>query len=270
MQSAVQEGPGPENTGVAMSVRSSMRPMFPAPEAGVRVEDSESIRTLVLDRPSRKNAFSVSMYRTLVSALAEAADSESISVVRLASSSAIFSAGNDFNVMLEGGMGEVDGDEFAMAAADFYLALANFPKPVIAEVGGLAAGAGATILLHCDVVVATTSACFDFPSTRLGVLPDAGSSLLLANRVGLQRATDWLLFGERIDVETARELGIVNTVVVREHLSRTVLARADALSKLPQGTVREMKRLLREPLRQAVHDAIVRETKAISESLKPR
>lgn len=94
--------------------------------------------------------------------------------------------------------------------------------------------------------------------------------MLLATRVGLQRATDWLLFGERVDVETAHQVGIVNTVVVREQLSRTVLARADALSKLPQGTVREMKRLLREPLRQAVHDAIVRETSAISETLRPR
>ncbi len=253
-----------------MSARTSMRPSLPAIEAGVRVEDSESIRTLVLDRPSRKNALTVGMHRSLAAALQEAANSDGVRVVRIASSSAIFCAGNDFHVLLEGSMGEVDGDEFARAAADFYIALATFPKPVIAEVGGLAAGAGATILLHCDIVVASTTACFDFPSTRLGLLPDAGSSVLLATRVGLQRATDWLLFGERVDVETAHQVGIVNTVVVREQLSRTVLARADALSKLPQGTVREMKRLLREPLRQAVHDAIVRETSAISETLRPR
>ena len=253
-----------------MIARSSMRPAPPVPEMGVRVEDTEAIRTLVLDRPSRKNALSVAMYRILKGALDEAAASKDISVVRLASSSSIFSSGNDFNVMLEGSMGEVDGDEFARTAAAFYMSLATFPKPVIAEVGGLAAGTGATILLHCDIVVATTTACFDFPSTRLGVLPDAGSSLLLATRVGLQRATDWLLFGERIDVETAHQVGIVNTVVLREHLTRTVLARADALSKLPQGTLREMKRLLREPLRQAVVDAIERETKAISDSLRVR
>ena len=112
--------------------------------------------------------------------------------------------------------------------------------------------------------------CFDFPSTRLGVLPDGGASLLLPARVGLQRAMDWLLFGERIDVETAREAGVVTTVVVREQLTRTVLARADALSKLPQVTLREMKRLLREPLRKELEDAIVRESKAISDSLRAR
>jgi enoyl-CoA hydratase/carnithine racemase len=210
------------------------------------------------------------MYRTMTRALAEAASTEATSVVRLASSSAIFSAGNDFNVMLEGSVGDVDGDEFARCAADFYLTLAAFPKPVVAEVGGLAAGAGATLLLHCDVVVATTTACFDFPSTRLGVLPDGGASFLLPARVGLQRAMDWLLFGERIDVETARDAGIVTTVVVREQLTRTVLARADALSKLPQVTLREMKRLLREPFRQELEAAIVRESKAISDSLRVR
>lgn len=253
-----------------MTARSSMRPGAPVPEAGVRVEDAAGIRTLVLDRPSRKNALTVGMYRALTKGLAEAAESDALHVVRLASSTAIFSAGNDFNVMLEGALGEVDGDEFARTAADFYLALGTFPKPVIAEVGGLAAGAGATILLHCDIVVATTSACFDFPSTRLGVLPDAGSSLLLAMRVGMQRATDWLLFGERIDVETARQAGIVNTVVLREHLTRTVLARADALAKLPQDTVREMKRLVREPFRQALVDAVSRETRAMSDSLRAR
>jgi enoyl-CoA hydratase/carnithine racemase len=241
-----------------------------ASEAGVKVEDVGPVRTLMLDRPSRKNAFTVGMYRTMTRALADAANNEATSVVRLASSSAIFSAGNDFNVMLEGSIGDVDGEEFARIAADFHLVLAAFPKPVIAEVGGLAAGAGATLLLHCDVVVATTSACFDFPSTRLGVLPDGGASLLLPARVGLQRAMDWLLFGERIDVETAREAGIVTTVVVREQLTRTVLARADALSKLPQVTLREMKRLLREPYRKDLEEAIARESKAISNSLRAR
>ena len=255
---------------VAHSATQSGRGAPVATEGGVRVEDAGAVRTLMLDRPSRKNAFTVGMYRTMTRALAEAAKSEATSVVRLASSSAIFCAGNDFHVMLEGSIGDVDGEEFARGAADFYLALAAFPKPVIAEVGGLAAGAGATLLLHCDVVVATTTACFDFPSTRLGVLPDGGASFLLPARVGLQRAMDWLLFGERIDVETAREAGVVTTVVVREQLTRTVLARADALSKLPQDTLRQMKRLLREPFRKELEEAIVRESKAISDSLRAR
>jgi enoyl-CoA hydratase/carnithine racemase len=253
-----------------MTVRSTGRPGFVGPEAGVRVEDTDAVRTVILDRPSRKNALTVSMYRSLTAAFNEAAISDRTSVVRLTSSTTVFTVGNDFNAMLEGSMGEVEGEEFARSAGEFFFALASFPKPVVAEVGGLAAGAGATMLLHCDIVIAATTACFDFPSTRLGVLPDAGSSVLLAMRVGLQRATDWLLFGERVDIETAQRLGLVSTVVVREQLARTALARADALSKLPQVTLRETKRLLREPLRPAVDEAIARELKAISESLRPR
>jgi enoyl-CoA hydratase/carnithine racemase len=84
----------------------------------------------------------------------------------------------------------------------------------------------------------------------------------------MQRAIDWLLFGERIDVQSAQRLGIVNTVVVREQLTPTVLARADALTKFPQGTLRDTKRLLREPLRRELDEAIARELEAISESLR--
>jgi enoyl-CoA hydratase/carnithine racemase len=247
-----------------------VRVAFEAPEPGVRVEGSGAIRSLVLDRPSHKNALTAPMYRRLTAALRDAAASDRTSVVRLASSSSVFSVGNDFHAMLEGSMGDVDGEEFARAAGDFFSELAFFPKPVIAEVSGVAAGAAATMLLHCDIVIAATTACFDLPSTKLGILPDGASSVLLAARAGLQRATDWLLFGERIDVMTAQQLGFVNTVVVREQLTATVLARADAVAKLPQETVRQTKRLLREPLRAALHDAIAREMEAIAKSLKHR
>jgi enoyl-CoA hydratase/carnithine racemase len=251
-----------------MAARNSVRVGFDGPEQGVRVEEAGGIVSLVLDRPSRKNALTVAMYRSLTAALKEAASNERTSVVRLSSSSSVFCVGNDFGVMLEGSMGEVDGDLFARTAGEFLYSLAHFPKPIIAEVGGLAAGAGATMLLHCDIVIAATTACFDFPCTKLGVLPDAGSSVLLPARVGMQRAIDWLLFGERIDVQSAQRLGIVNTVVVREQLTPTVLARADALTKFPQGTLRETKRLLREPLRRELDEAIARELEAISESLR--
>jgi enoyl-CoA hydratase/carnithine racemase len=119
------------------------------------------------------------------------------------------------------------------------------------------------------MIVASNEAAFDFPSTRLGILPDAGSSALLPVRVGLQRATEWLLFGDRIDARTAEHLGLVTAVVPRNELASSVRARADAISRLPQGTVRETKRLLREPLRLAVEEAITRELEAIRQSLEP-
>jgi enoyl-CoA hydratase/carnithine racemase len=247
---------------VTMSARNSVRP-----EGVVFVKDAGTIREVVLDQPSRKNALTIATYRALTATLSDAAVNDKLHVVVLSASGGPFSVGSDFGDLLEGSQGMATGEQFAEAAGTFLRTLATFPKPLVAAVGGLAAGAGVTILLHCDVVVAATTAAFEFPSSRLGVLPDAGSSVLLPARLGLQRATEWLLLGERIDVATAYQLGFVNAVVAREDLASSALARAEALARLPQGTVRETKRLLREPLRAALDEAIGRELEAMFVSL---
>ncbi|HLK36301.1 MAG TPA: enoyl-CoA hydratase-related protein [Polyangiaceae bacterium] len=253
--------------GTSITARGTTRPISDAPGAGVRVTDTGTVREVVLDRPSRKNALTVGAYRALSAALSDAAADDRLHVVVLSSSAGPFSVGNDFGDLLEGSQGAADGEEFARSAGTFLRALAAFPKPLVAAVGGLAAGVGATILLHCDVVIAATTAAFEFPATRLGLLPDAGASVLLPATLGLQRATEWLLFGERIDAQTALRLGLVNAVVERHELSSTALARADSLTRLPQSTVRELKRLLREPMRALIEEAITREIASMSASL---
>ncbi|MDP9152015.1 MAG: enoyl-CoA hydratase-related protein [Myxococcota bacterium] len=247
--------------------RSSVRPGSERPEAGLRIEDVGALRKLTLDRPSKKNAITRTMYASLTAALVDAATNPRIDVVLLASSGGAFSAGSDLSDFADGLPSPADGEVFARTAGAFLRALSSFPKPIVAAVGGLAVGAGATILLHCDVVVAAQTAAFQFPFTRLAIVPEAGSSVLLAARVGLQRATEWLLFGDRIDAETALRFGLVNAIVHREDLAGAAIARAEALCRLPQGAVRDTKRLLREPLRAAVEDAITRELDAISSCL---
>jgi enoyl-CoA hydratase/carnithine racemase len=247
--------------------RSSVRPASERPEAGVRVEDAGRIRKVLLDRPSKKNAITRAMYETLTATLSDAAVSDRIDVVLLASSGGAFSAGSDPS---DHGHSAADGEAFARTAGAFIRTLASFPKPIVAAVGGVAVGLGATILLHCDLVVAAQTAAFEFPRPRLAFEPEAGSSVLLAARVGLQRASEWLLFGDRIDVDSALRFGLVNTIVQREELASAALARAEALSKLPQSIVRETKRILREPLRAAVDEAISRELDSISARLSLR
>jgi enoyl-CoA hydratase/carnithine racemase len=83
----------------------------------------------------------------------------------------------------------------------------------------------------------------------------------------MARASEWLLFNDRIDVDAALRYGLVNAVAPREELEGVALARAEALAKLPRNAVRETKRLLREPLRAAVDEAITREIEAISPEL---
>jgi enoyl-CoA hydratase/carnithine racemase len=204
------------------------------------------------------------MYQEFAEALTDAAESNEIDVVLLWSSRGAFCGGTDIGDSTPAEPAAADGQALAHAAGAFLRTLALFPKPVVAAVGGPAVGVGAVILLHCDLVIAAPTAHFEFPLGLPGIAPEAGSRLVLAARVGLQRASEWLFFGERIDVQTAYSFGLVNTIVQRDQLASAALARAEALTRLPQVAVRETKRLMREPLRAAVDQAITCELEAIS------
>lgn len=241
--------------------RSSLRP-----EIGIRIEDHGKIRCVVLDRRSKKNALTVGMYQTLTQTLVDSAHDDAIHVVLLSSAGGAFSVGSDLSSIVNGEASEPECDAFAHATRDFLRTLASFPKPIVAAVNGLAVGVGATLLLHCDFVVASQFAAFEFSFAQMAMSPDAASSVLLGERIGLQRASEWLFLGERIKADTLLRFGLVNAIVPLEELGSTSRARADALAALPQGPVRETKRLLREPLRATVDSAIAGDAPALKNS----
>jgi len=224
----------------------------------VRVEDAARVRKITLDRPAKKNALTVAMYAILDDALATAATDDRISVVQISGAGDAFTSGNDIVDFMRAATGHAEGLS-PRPAASFLKNLASFPKPLVAAVNGLAIGIGATMLLHCDYVVASSRATFQFPFTRLALVPEAGSSILLPARVGAQRASEWMLFGDRIDAETALRAGLVNAVVPPEALEGAASARVKALTDLAVGALVETKRLLREPTRVAVEQAMSRE-----------
>jgi enoyl-CoA hydratase/carnithine racemase len=232
---------------------------------GIRVEDHGSIRRVTFDRPAKKNAITLAMYDALALAFADAASRETTSVVLLDAVGDAFTAGNDIGDFMRASAGQGRGD--AGGGVKFLQQIAAFPKPVVAAVNGLAIGIGSTLLLHCDLIVASSTASFQFPFTRLGIVPEAGSSLLLPLRVGLQRASEWLLLGERIDAQTALASGLVNAVVAPAELAAAAMARAEALTKLPLGSLCETKRLVREPIKAALADVMAKELEAFGRRL---
>jgi enoyl-CoA hydratase/carnithine racemase len=241
--------------------RSSLRP-----EVGIRIEDQATIRSIVFDRRSKKNAITAAMYQTLTRMLVDAAQNDAVNVVLLSSAGGAFSVGSDLSSIVSGEAGESECEALAHSARDFLRTLASFPKPIVAAVNGLAVGVGATLLLHCDFVVASQFAAFEFSFAQMAMTPDAASSVLLGERIGLQRASEWLFLGERIKADTLLRFGLVNAIVPLEELASTARARADALAALPQGPVRETKRLLREPLRATVDHAIASDAPALKNS----
>jgi len=166
----------------------------------------------------------------------------------------VFTAGNDLgDFMANPPAGE------SSPVFRFLMQLVDLAKPLVVAVDGPAIGIGTTLLLHADYVVATKDARLQMPFTTLGLCPEGGSSLLLPRLVGQARATEWLMFAEPIDVERAREAGLINAIVAKEELSAFALARATALAEKPLGSILLAKKLLRDPHRAETKAAIARE-----------
>ena len=197
------------------------------------------ILELRFNRPDKRNAITVAMYAALADSLHSAAADDQIRVVTIIGSGGVFTAGNDLRDFQQARPAGTDQPVFR-----FIRELAGFPKPLVAGVEGVAVGIGTTLLLHCDLVVAAPGATFSLPFVDLGLVPEAGSSLLLPRLIGQQRAAKHLILGDPFDAETAFHYGLV-TEVVTEGLEARVRAIADRLAAKPPEAVRLAKQLLR-------------------------
>ena len=195
---------------------------------------------LRFDRPEKRNAITHRMYQALAAELHAAAADEAVRVVLLSGAGASFCAGNDLNDF-------VGGPEFTSAhpVMDVLRRLATFDKPLVAAVHGPTVGIGVTMLLHCDLVVAARGTQLIMPFVALGLVPEAGSSLLLPRLVGQPRAAELLLLGEPLDAAAAERLGLVNRVVEPDKLLDEARALAQRLVRQPAEALRATRRLLR-------------------------
>lgn len=206
----------------------------------IDVTIEQGVLTLTLNRPDKKNALNKLMYQQLVLQLQRAAQDDAVKVVLLQGSAECFSSGNDLADFLQSG--ELN---HTHPTVQFLYEIAQFPKPVVAAVAGLAIGIGTTVLLHCDLVYSTADCRFQLPFTQLGLCPEAGSSLLLPLFIGHQRASSLLLLSEAIDGNEAWRLGLVNQVVAKDQLLDFALQKAKKLAALPADAVQSSKKLMK-------------------------
>lgn len=217
------------------------------------VEKQDRILTIRMDRPEKKNALTFAMYAAMTDALEKANADAEVRVVFITGTRDCFTAGNDLA-------------DFAAArpeqvtpALGYLDILSSTAKPVVAAVTGVAVGIGTTMLLHCDLVYAATSARFQLPFVNLGLCPEAGSSLILPSRLGHQRAAEVLFFGEPFGAEAARDLGLVNQIFSDQELPDAALAKAKQLAEKPPTSLRTTKMLLKTASAEAIKDAMARE-----------
>jgi enoyl-CoA hydratase/carnithine racemase len=195
----------------------------------VLVTRSGAVCELRLNRPE-----------ALTGALRESQAQKAVRVVLLSGEGPGFCAGNDLQDFL--GAAEIDA---AHPVMQFLHQLASFGKPLLAAVHGQAVGIGVTLLLHCDLVLAAHSAQLSMPFVALGLVPEAGSSLLLPRLVGQQRAAELLLLGAPLDAAGAQRLGLVNRVLEEHALLQEARALAAQLAEQPAAALAATRRLLR-------------------------
>ena len=192
------------------------------------------------NRPEKRNAITLAMYEALCRALADAQADQAVRAVLLSGEGAGFCAGNDLTDFLSSP--PLTAEHPAMR---FLRLLPTFAKPLLAAVHGQVVGIGVTMLLHCDLIVAARSAQFSLPFVSLGLVPEAGSSLLLPRLIGQQRAAELLFLGQPLDAADARHLGLVNRVVEEAALLDEARKLARAVAQQPAGALAATRRLLR-------------------------
>jgi enoyl-CoA hydratase/carnithine racemase len=208
----------------------------------VIVADEGPIRLLRLNRPAKKNALTEAMYETLTRALQDAAVSADIRCVVIAGSPAAFTAGADLRDFQHAAQNSRGRRPRAMG---FLHALAVAAKPLVAAVSGVAVGVGTTMLLHCDYVVAASDARFATPFVRLGLVPEAASSLLMPRLMGSRRAFELLVMGRPLDAAAAKAAGLVNAVVPAAEVEAEAMKAAREIAALPAEAVAASRRLIR-------------------------
>jgi enoyl-CoA hydratase/carnithine racemase len=209
----------------------------------LRIDDSDRVRVLTLDRPDALNAFNEALYDALTDALATALDDPSVAVVVLTGAGRAFCAGTDLLEMAQRASDPafVPGRHGFVGLVDGLIA---FDKPLLLAINGLGLGIGATIVGLSDLAFMSTAARLRCPFTDLGVAPEAASSYTFPMLLGRQRATWTLMSSEWLSADECRELGLVFRVCAPEELLETTMAHARILAAKPISSLRATKRLM--------------------------
>lgn len=214
----------------------------------ILVEVRENVCVIAFNRPEARNAVTNALLVELEDALLQAKADDEVKALVLTGTGKGFCAGADLKAIQapEGQTRNIVDDLVPVNNGQrLTKVMLNMEKPIIAAVNGAAAGAGFSMALACDMIVASKSAFFvQTFATIVGVLPDCGSIHFLTQLLGTYRAKQLMFLGERIPAEQAKELGFVNEVVEEDELQARAFAIAARLAKAPTVAIRFIKQLV--------------------------
>lgn len=211
------------------------------------IDADAAVARITLNRPDRLNSFTVAMHEALSEALGtvETADPP-VRALLLDAAGRGFCAGQDLGdrAVDPNGAPPDLGESLDARYNPLVRRLRALPMPVVCAVNGVAAGAGASLAIGCDLVIAARSASFLMPFSKLGLVPDTGGSWLLPRALGTPRAMGLAMLGERIDAERAKDWGLIWDVVDDDALAETALSLATRLATQPTAGLARLKRAI--------------------------
>ena len=220
------------------------------------------IAITTLCREEKRNALTLEMYRQLTEAIDRFEENVKQRVMIITGAGDFFTSGNDlFDFM---------GDADLQPVGSFLSSLQNAKKIIMVAVNGHAIGVGVTLLLHADLVLSTDIATFKLPFVDLGLVPEAGSTFLIPELIGKNRAMEWLLLGDALQASDLKEFGMINRIVKNDILMDEAMSIAQQISDKPPAAIRNTKSLILKHNKLTVSDSMKAEAILFAESLKSR
>jgi 2-(1,2-epoxy-1,2-dihydrophenyl)acetyl-CoA isomerase len=237
--------------------------------APIIVETEGAVATVTLNRPEALNALNVELARALGAAVLAAEGDATVRCVVLKGAGGHFMAGGDlkfFGAVLKEPAAERRRffREMVETVHPTMIALRRMPKPVVASIEGAAAGFGMSLMLACDFAIAADSAYFSLAYVNIGTTPDGSGTFFLPRAVGLRRAMEIALLGERFDAARALELGLINRMVPADALAAETRKLALRLAGGPTLAIAATKRLLNRSLESSLESQLEAEAESFS------
>lgn len=222
--------------------------------------EEDHVLTLQINRPKARNALRTQLLKELSRVLAKATEDENVRAVVLTGGDKVFAAGADITEMAD----KTPVDVLVDPRSQYWLAIRNFPKPMIGAVNGFCLGGGNELAMHCDVLIAGTSAQFGQPEINLGIIPGAGGTQRLTQMIGKSKAMKMVLSGQFMSAIEAEQAGLVAEVCEPELTIDKARALAKLIAKKPPVAARLAKEAVLKASDAMLAEGIAFERKAFS------
>lgn len=231
------------------------------PDEEIQLLETPGCLEIRFNRPDRKNAITLAMYRQMIEALERASASDDIRAVLFTGEGETFCAGNDLKDFI------AVAQTGATEAIEFIRAIARFEKPLVAGVQGAAVGIGTTMLFHFDLVYAAEDAQFIMPFVNLGLVPEGGSSMAAPAIFGRAKAAELLMLGDPLSARDAEAAGFVTRTMPASEVQDHARSRVADLLKRPPEALAKTRKLLADN-RESLLAQIDKEAEVFAGALK--